>query len=277
MRTTAYALSLFLVGASVLFAQASLSDSDKAFLDCAVTQCILGGAPTFNAPFSAQATTVWYPAAGSGQPELRATALYYRDGAGRVRVEQGFIGRDLRSQILLAPDANSRTAYVLDPTARTISKIARGLAQMMVGGGGSNSFVLARSKSSFFSMFQVPVDVESTGAIRDELGQRSMAGIQVTGARFAIWMPGKIGTGRGERWVSPELKLLVYSRSEYPQMGILEYELTTISRSEPKPELFDVPPNYMQTPMKYPLTWDGPASQNPALVTPSHEHGHTPQ
>jgi len=263
----ACAVGVLLVSSSTsVFAQASPTDSDdawKALSTCALTQCILGGAPVLNAPFSAEATTVWHPAASSGQPELRATARYYRDSAGRVRVEQGFIGQDLRSQqIVLAPDANSLTAYVLDPVTRTVSNVGRGLAQMMVGGGGNNAFALARSMRRFFSMFQLPADVESTGPISEDLGQRSIAGIQVTGTRFAIWMPAKNGTGSAERWVSPELNLLVYTRSDYPNLGMLEYQLTMISRSEPRGELFEVPQGYRETPVNFPFRWDGVSDTN---------------
>ena len=73
-------------------------------------------------------------------------------------------------------------------------------------------------------------------------------------------LPGLSGTGRAERWVSPELKLVVYSRSEDTLFGILEYELTNISRSEPRPELFDVPQGYREIPFEFPLSWSGPYS-----------------
>ena len=47
-----------------------------------------------------------------------------------------------------------------------------------------------------------------------------------------------------ERWESPELKVLVYSRQSDPRTGVVEYRLTNIIRSEPPPDLFVLPPDY---------------------------------
>jgi len=125
---------------------------------------------------------------------------------------------------------------------------------MMVGDGGYYQFVLPRSMRRFIGFFVVPDEGETS----EELGQTSMAGVQVTGTRFVTRLPGLLGNGRGERWVSPELELVVYTRSEDSHFGILEYQLTNISRSEPRADLFEVPENYKETPFEYPVTWGGP-------------------
>ena len=65
---------------------------------------------------------------------MRATAHYYRDRAGRIRVEQGFVGDDRQSMIMVWPDNSREEAYLVDPVARTSRPVPRGLAQMMVGG-----------------------------------------------------------------------------------------------------------------------------------------------
>jgi hypothetical protein len=239
MRTIACVVCTLLVGFSSLVAQADVDEAiQNANARCAITECILR-APVVNAPFSAEATTVWQPPASKGLPSLRTTARYYRDSAGRVRVEQSFVGSDGRSgQIILAPEGDSRNAYVLDPVARTVSTpVSRGLVQMMVGDGGYHQFVLPRSMRRFIGLFVVPDEGETS----EELGQASMAGVQVTGTRFVTRLPGLLGTGRAERWVSPELGLVVYSRSEDAHFGVLEYQLTNISRSDPPAELFEVP------------------------------------
>jgi hypothetical protein len=162
--------------------------------------------------------------------------------------------------IILAPGADSSTAYVVDPAARTVSTpVPRGLAQMMVGDGGFNQFVLLKSMRRFLVFFVAPDNVESvSGPGEESLGQSSIAGIQVRGTRFVTRVPG-FGNGRAERWVSPELKVVVYSRSEDTRFGILEYQLTNISRSDPQAELFEVPQQYAVKPFEYPgLTWEGP-------------------
>jgi hypothetical protein len=63
----------------------------------------------------------------------------------------------------------------------------------------------------------------------------------------------------GERWVSPELKVVVYSRLEDSIVGVVGYQLRNISRSEPPTELFRLPTDYMVTTGPYGCgTWDFP-------------------
>ena len=128
----------------------------------------------------------------------------------------------------------------------------------MVGDGGFNQFLLPRSTKRFTVFFVTPDNVESvSGPSEETLGQNSIEGIRVTGTRFVTRVTG-FNHGRAERWVSPDLKLVVYSRSEDTHFGILEYQLTNISRSDPPAELFEVPEEYRETPFEYPVTWAGP-------------------
>jgi len=254
MRTMACVVGTLLVSVSSLVAQTDVDSAiQSASARCAITDCIVKAAVP-NAPFSAEATTTWQPPAGSGLTPLRATARYYRDSAGRVRVEQSFVGQGTRAQhIILVPDPDS--SYVLDPNAKTVTtSVSRGLTQMMVGDGGYYQFVFLKSMRRFLSFFVVPDGVESVnGPSEESLGQHSIEGIRVTGKRFVTRE-----NGRAERWVSPELKLVVYSRSEDTRYGVLDYQLTNISRAEPQAELFEVPRNYRETPFEFPLSWSGP-------------------
>jgi hypothetical protein len=128
----------------------------------------------------------------------------------------------------------------------------------MVGDGCYIHFVLPRSRKRFTSFMVPPDGVESTSdAEWASLGEATIAGIGVTGTRFATWLPG-FGTGRAERWVSTELGLPVYVRSEDGHFGILEFQLSNISRSEPRAELFEAPEDYAVTPFEYPVAWAGP-------------------
>ncbi len=261
MRTMACVVCSVLVSVSSLDAQidrdALEQALEKAASRCAKTQCIFN-ASVVNAPFSAEATTLWQPPPSKGQPALHATSRYYRDSAGRVRVEQSLVGSDGHPQrIMLAPEGDSRDAYVLDPAARTVSTaVARGFVQLMLGDGGFDHFVLPTSMKRFMSFFVIPDFMES--ASEESLGDGSIEGVRVTGTRFITRLPGFLGTGRAERWVSLELGLVVLSRSEDAHFGILEYQLTNISRSEPRAELFEVPQQYKETPFEFPLTWSGP-------------------
>jgi hypothetical protein len=98
---------------------------------------------------------------------------------------------------------------------------------MMVGSGCQSYFVLPLSRRRFIPFFQRDVDEES-------LGRQFVAGVQATGTRFTT-----IESGRGERWVSPELKLVVHVREEHPKLGTVEYRLTAIGNDETRPELFE--------------------------------------
>jgi hypothetical protein len=61
-----------------------------------------------------------------------------------------------------------------------------------------------------------------------------------------------------ERWVSPELQLLVYSRTEDSKIGVVEHRLTSISQAEPPAELFEIPAAYSATAANYPITFHNP-------------------
>src|SRR6266496_353026 len=119
------ALRLLTVSPEGVAAHGQRGDSQEASesvgATCAITQCIFGE-PVRDAPFSAEATTVWRPAAGGGGDELQANAHYYRDSMGRVRVEQDFVGHDPRTQqVIVVPEADNGRAFLLDPAARTSS------------------------------------------------------------------------------------------------------------------------------------------------------------
>ena len=47
-----------------------------------------------------------------------------------------------------------------------------------------------------------------------------------------------------ERWMSPDLKVLVMSKQSDPRFGETTYRLTNLTRSEPSPQLFEVPADF---------------------------------
>lgn len=259
------ALSLLVVSSSSVLAQLTVPEQRdyETELRDGFGDSILAVTPVLDAPFSGEALTAWHPRPNSGRSEMRATARYYRDRAGRVRVEQMFIGHaggHSPQRVIVAPDPNSLPVYVLDPVARTARKIPRMYALMTVG--GPNSLVMPISLTCVVG-FSRPQRIHSwlersgqDGLVidQDSLGQRTMVGVQVAGTRFATTLPVGVSYGRGreipvayERWVSSELKLEVYGRSEDPEIGAVEHRLTTISRAEPPAELFEVPTDYEMT------------------------------
>ncbi|HEY6292503.1 MAG TPA: hypothetical protein VI455_13225, partial [Terriglobia bacterium] len=47
-----------------------------------------------------------------------------------------------------------------------------------------------------------------------------------------------------ERWTSPDLQAVVYSKRTDPRFGTTIYQLTNVSRQEPNGSLFQVPADY---------------------------------
>ena len=84
----------------------------------------------------------------------------------------------------------------------------------------------------------------------EQLGQKEIEGVVAEGTRTTITIPaGAEGNERpieilDERWYSPELKTTVQSLHSDPRMGETTFKLSSVSRAEPSPSLFDVPSDY---------------------------------
>ena len=221
VRTAAIALLPLIIGSSGDLAQ---SASDLAAAPSERPDCI--ATPVLGAPFSADAVTTWHPPENSGRPELRVTARYYRDGAGRVRVD--FVEGMDKERIIITGPAASREVYELDTATRTAFSTTRGHVAMVVAGGCGDWYHVPVAKNRFVAVMGMPLDDES-------LGTRSMGGVEVIGTRHNTRPPMTFDgvVLPGERWTSPELKLVVYSRIEDSVAGVVGYQLRNISRTEP--------------------------------------------
>lgn len=124
----------------------------------------------------------------------------------------------------------------------------------MVGGGGMNRLVFPLSKTLFISFFGLPMANGRAHATIDQepLGDRTIAGVRTIGMRLKATLPIPASfTLRDrsvdlseERWVSPELRLVIANRSDDSELGVITYQLLRINRVEPNPALFQVPPGY---------------------------------
>jgi len=256
-----------LIATSALTVAQSDDAERRATLRGAYGEGILSPELVLGAPFSAEGVTVWRPPAASGLPEWRAATRYYRDGAGRARVEQMYVGHagDWRpDRIVLSPDPDGLSGYLLDPAAGTASRIARGTMLMTVG--GANSLVLPISMARYVDFAQPRMHEfyrHSHGDRQAEpLGEATVAGLRVLGTRLTeTWLmgnqPPELRTIQ-ELWVSPDLKVMVYSRTEDSVVGIIEHRLSDIRQAEPPADLFTVPTDYAQTRLSSTWTWDNP-------------------
>jgi hypothetical protein len=77
-----------------------------------------------------------------------------------------------------------------------------------------------------------------------------MDGVLATGVRMTTIIPaGAIGNAQqinvvSEQWMSPDLKVLVFTKHSDPRQGETTYRLMNIVRAEPDRSLFVVPPDY---------------------------------
>jgi hypothetical protein len=96
------------------------------------------------------------------------------------------------------------------------------------------------------ALAQNPPDVQ-------QLGAKVVEGVQADGTRTVLTIPaGQIGNDNpiqivDEVWRSPDLQVIVHSEHSDPRMGTTVYSLQNISRSDPSPALFQVPPDYTVT------------------------------
>jgi hypothetical protein len=217
--------------------------------------------PVVGVPFSATATTTVRQTLRDGtRVERTGTARYYRDRAGRVRVEQSVGGHasgaasDRAVRITIGPDPSAGVMLALDPVARTANQHPRAINAAAIGGGDTYAVPLGGPRWRFL-VFSRGERLRGLGAEghEDSLGVRRVEGIDVIGRRLTMTIPpGAFGNDRpydivDERWESPELMLLMYARSEDPRAGVIDYRLTDLRRIEPPAELFVVPPDYVMT------------------------------
>ena len=220
----------------------------------------LTGSPVVGAPFSADATTTVRATLGDGtRLDQSTTDRYYRDSAGRVRVEKPMAGfpapatmseRHIRT--IIDPEPGDGNLYTLDAQTQTARHAPRSLLTMTAGGNrwfsigiGGVRFLDFRRAGDLLS-----ADPDGFADVRDEpLGSRRTEGVETTGRRITLVVPsGYRGNAKpiemiDERWESKELQLLVQSWHSDARSTI-EYRLSNIRRSEPPGELFEIPPGY---------------------------------
>lgn len=215
-------------------------------LDAATSMVVRGQ------PYSAEGVTkVTQTLADGTRIEREVRSKFYRDSAGRVRREQNILGLDsllggLSSEpqtVITINDPVAGFVYTLDP--------ARQEARRMVIPSDANRRTLPPPGTAP-AISAVPPTSTSTSlpaAKTESLGTRQIEGLAATGQRTTTTIPaGRIGNDRpieilDERWISPDLQIVLLLRHRDPQTGETEFRLTNINRAEPSPDLFKVPAN----------------------------------
>lgn len=218
------------------------------------------------APYSGEATTETIQTLSDGNRIVRKNSTtVYRDSDGRTRREQtlGAIGQWTAAgdppKTIFINDPVARVNYILDPKSQTARKM--GIPRLVAGGNFAQVFAppappqpngVAPGMRVFESAVPPPNSerIERARPKVESLGKQVIEGVEAEGTRTIISIPaGKIGNERQidivtERWFSPELQVVVYSKRSDPIAGETIYKLTNINREEPARALFEVPAGY---------------------------------
>lgn len=218
------------------------------------------------APYSAQVTTERVQTLADGNRiEQTSSGSVARDSQGRVRRDEalpGLTSADGDAHFVMIDDPVAQVHWTLDAQTKTAIK--------MPAPAGKGAFGAltppppsGKTKMFFFSP-TAPLPL-SAGAIqisspaaasKDEnvsetdLGAQTVEGVPAQGKRMTRTIPaGQIGNEQPivittETWYSPDLKVLVMSKSNDPRMGETTYTLSNIQRTEPAASLFQVPDDY---------------------------------
>ena len=234
-----------------------------------ISEKLVGGNPVKGAPYSAQAVTETTQTLVDGNRIVqKSTATLYRDSEGRERREQTlpmigpFTAQGEAPQIISISDPVTGVNYSLNPKEKIAVKLPApppGLPGVPASGGASVNFDVFVNRPTagvaiggagphvmIYKSGPGPGNAPNV----EQLGSKIIEGVQADGTRTTITIPaGQMGNDRpidivDEQWRSPELQVTVLSKHSDPRMGETVYSLTNVSRSEPSPALFQVPPDY---------------------------------
>lgn len=193
-----------------------------------------------------------------------------RDSQGRVRNERPMaLQVDSGVRIVEISDPVEGYQYTLDPVnkvahrAKLVSAPARGgvVFGAVGSGGGSGSASGGRTTSLPAGELRTQVEaaplpsptqppVVRPTSSSENLGTDTIEGLTATGHRTTMtWPAGSQGNDKPivstmESWTSQDLKIMLLSKNSDPRHGDSITRLINISRSEPDPALFRVPPDY---------------------------------
>ena len=192
------------------------------------------------APYSAQAVTEFTQTLANGDHIQRTTtASIARDSQGRTRMDRSLAGVGALSattgasaRAIMIHDPVAGVSYALDPSTKTGHSM-----QIQSRPAGSN----ARPERS--GSFRAAAKTE-------DLGTQVIQGVSAQGKRVTRAIAaGREGNEKEidivtETWYSPDLQVVVQSKTSDPRFGETTYQLSGISRVEPDPALFAVPSGY---------------------------------
>ena len=251
--------------ATTLPAQKIVTDGPNEFGPIGITTAIAGPTPAVpGAPYTAEAITEHTQTLADGNRIRQTiTSEVARDSQGRVRREESLPGSANAPRLILIDDPVTGVHWTLNPANKTASQLPVKLADKVIldTAQASAQKIAAEKMALSVDGPQVTVAVagsgpllkEATGAsetAKTDLGSQTVEGVQAQGTRITrTILAGQVGNDQAiiittETWKSPDLKVLVMSKTSDPRMGDTTYCLTNIMRGEPDPALFQVPSDY---------------------------------
>lgn len=227
--------------------------------------------PVKGAPYSAEVVNESVQVLSDGNRIVRkTTGRVYRDSQGRIRREEDREPGRVRSISITDPVAGA--AWSLNPETKVAWKTpyqAAGFIAWNVREISPDPIELERRReleAATAKILESKAGVPGGGAVvapgvraeraspweekTEKLAARQIEGIMAEGARTTRTIPaGAIGNEQPiaivtEQWRSPELNVLVLTRTSDPRTGESTYRLLGITRSEPAPSWFEVPADY---------------------------------
>lgn len=224
----------------------------------------MSGDSITGAPYSAEQITehVQTLADGTHITQAAQRVLLYRDSQGRTRTERTIVlpagapasAPDAPSIIEIS-DPVTGARYMLDPHAHRANKMSLPVPLQPLSPRNTPPVPANRVAKVIPMISPVPPGSDPNDQTRpqfshDSLGTQTIGGVLAEGSRTTVLYPvGSIGNDRpittvSETWMSPELKMVVLSKNSDPRNGDSTTRLANISRAEPDPSLFQVPPDY---------------------------------
>jgi hypothetical protein len=201
--------------------------------------------PILGKPYSADSQTDVVQTLSDGNRIVRHTSgKFYRDSSGRTRHEQTF--GDVSPSIpgetkIFLEDPTTNSFWVMDPGSKT----SRHLTNMTY-----RKIERTEPEPHPTGPAMLPKLDESRAIVTQDLGQKTIEGVQCNGKRDTITIPaGQIGNEQPivivtETWLSSALEAVVQSSTNDPRFGQTTYQLHNIKLGEPARQLFDPPANF---------------------------------
>lgn len=194
-------------------------------------------------PYSATSTTDIVQTLSDGNRIVQhSSSVIYRDSQGRTRREQTFPGFDSRpgETKIFIDDPVSSTAFLLEPDQKSARRISSSREVMLK---------LERSSDTMANV-KLPRLDEQHDILTEQLGTKTIEGVQCTGKRQTITIPvGQVGNERPiaivtETWVSPDIDVVVQSSTNDPRFGQTTYTLHNVELKDQPIALFTLPNTY---------------------------------